>query len=111
MADTVECLGMPCTVQRDGQTVRVLLAGLPPGERMQVMIRTTVLRGLLMDNTVCVRAAGSTDTTCATAQPVAALPQTGEPPLWRTLLMALLGVLVALGVIGGALLLHRRVLV
>ncbi|GAB5426418.1 MAG: hypothetical protein Crog4KO_35650 [Crocinitomicaceae bacterium] len=74
-------------VSINGQTVTVTYATLNIGETVQFSIFTTVLDGVLIENTACVTASNQGAEECATSFPVAELPQTGELPFWRNLLL------------------------
>ncbi|MEQ8675914.1 MAG: choice-of-anchor Q domain-containing protein [Aggregatilineales bacterium] len=75
-----------------GQTVSVNVGTLNPGDSLQIVITTTVLDGVsIVDNTACVTADNQATLECVTALPVSALPATGETPLWRSVVMLLLG--------------------
>jgi hypothetical protein len=83
------------TVNMNGQTVTVTYAVLNAGQSVQFSIFTTVISGIEVDNSACLRAANLSGARCVTGQVIRALPSTGETPLWARLLPILLGVLLA----------------
>lgn len=82
-----------------GQTVTVTYANIAPGQTVTFSIFTTVLRSdVVIDNTACVVANGTTQR-CATApSAMKRLPATGEAPMWRdmTLVMVIIGIVITL---------------
>lgn len=93
--DSVDAPGS--TVSINGQVVTVTIPSLAPGDGVQFSIFTTVIGGVtIVENTACVT--GSQGEVCATALPVTRLPQTGEIPLWRTVLIAIVGLMVLAGI-------------
>jgi uncharacterized repeat protein (TIGR01451 family) len=67
----------------NGQTVTVAIPSLAPSESVQIHIFTTVLSGVSVDNTACVRADNLSGERCATGRAVRSLPTTSEPAWWR----------------------------
>lgn len=92
--DSVDAPNALVTISR--QTVTVTYATLNVGQTVQFSIFTTALDGLLMNNTACVTASNQGAEECVTASAMAQLPNTGETPLWRSWLLAFLG----LGLVG-----------
>lgn len=89
------------TVSINGQTVSVTYSTLDIGQSVQFSIFTTVLEGTNVTNTACVDADNQGSEKCRNATVVSQLPQTGETPVWRNLLVlsgvvlsALIGLLI-----------------
>lgn len=86
--DSVEAPG--ANVSINGQTVSVTYTTLNVGQTVQFSIFTTVLDGVEVNNTACVFADNQQIEECATGAIIASLPQTGETPIWRNLLLLFL---------------------
>ena len=96
--DTVD-VPAGATFAISGQTVTVTFANIAPGQSFDFSIFTTVLEsGVVVDNTVCV--ATDSDPVCTTALVplVQQLPNTGERPLWMTLLLVAVEIVALSGV-------------
>lgn len=82
------------TANVNGQTVTVTIPTLGAGEQVNIAIFTTSLDGVvIIENTACVGADNQTGTACVSAVPVRSLPNTGESPYFRNLLLILGGLL------------------
>jgi uncharacterized repeat protein (TIGR01451 family) len=77
----------------NGQTVTINIPSLAPNESVQISVFTTVLSGVNIDNTACVRADNLNGERCATGRAVRSLPSTGETPIRHFGLWILLGAL------------------
>ncbi len=91
----------------DGQTVRVTIPVLEPGDVVIFSIFTTVLEGgASVDNVACVT--GANGEVCASASAVSALPQTGETPPWRTPVLVVMVTLMVMSIVGAGLFVTNR---
>ena len=88
------------TINVNGQTVTVVYPTLNVGDTVQFSIFTTVSDGSSVSNTACVNADNQGAEKCQTAAPVTELPRTGETPLWRDALPAVVGLAFVSVVIG-----------
>lgn len=80
------------TVDITGQTVTVTIPTLASGEQVNIAIFTTSLDGAIVSNTACVNADNQSDAECMSALPIQSLPNTGQTPWWRTILLLIVGV-------------------
>jgi uncharacterized repeat protein (TIGR01451 family) len=82
----------------NGQTVTVSYALLNAGESVGFSIFTTVLQGVEVQNTACISAINLAASECATGNIIMRLPQTGENPFWRKILLLLIAPIAAISI-------------
>jgi uncharacterized repeat protein (TIGR01451 family) len=94
------------TVTINGQKVTITYATLAPHQSVSFSIFTTVLDGVEVNNTACVKADNQGAEECFTGSAILALPETGESPLSPYWILLAVGGLVLLS--AGMLLIGSR---